>query len=56
MPDVLRRYLKAMQQQFASDTSSPLRLSDFVEREQHQRHTSHRSAPAEEAVAAPCAN
>ncbi len=29
--DVLRRYLKALQQQFALDGSNPLRLSYFLE-------------------------
>jgi hypothetical protein len=54
--DLLRRYLKAMQQQFTSDTSSLLRLADFVEREQQQRQPAQRSAEPAKALAAPCAN
>jgi len=30
-PEVLRRYLKAVQQQFASDASNPPRFSHFLE-------------------------
>jgi hypothetical protein len=52
--ELLRRYLKAVQQQFALDGSSFLRLADFIEREQ-QRSAPHRSAQAATAVAAPCA-
>jgi hypothetical protein len=52
--ELLRRYLKAVQQQFALDGSSFLRLADFIEREQ-QRSASHRSAQVATAVAAPCA-
>ena len=35
-PDLLRRYLKAVQQQFALDASAPLRFAHFFEREQHR--------------------
>jgi hypothetical protein len=40
--DVLRRYLKAVQQHFTNDASNLLRLSAFVEQENQQR-TSTRS-------------
>ncbi|MBV9301536.1 MAG: hypothetical protein JOY62_17335 [Acidobacteriaceae bacterium] len=36
-PDVLRRYLKAVQQNFSQDASAPLRLSAFLEQEMQQR-------------------
>jgi hypothetical protein len=52
--EVLRRYLKAVQQQFAADPSSFLRLADYIERE-HHRPASHRSAQVATAVGAPCA-
>jgi hypothetical protein len=35
--DVLRRYLKAVQQQFAEGAATPLRLSLFVQKEAQQR-------------------
>lgn len=37
--DVLRRYLKTVQQQFAEGAASPLRLSVFLHREAQQRLT-----------------
>jgi len=52
--ELLRRYLKAVQQQFAVDGSCFLRLADFIEREQ-QRSASQRSVQVATAVAAPCA-
>ncbi len=36
-PEVLRRYLKAVQQHFAQGATSPLRLSAFLEREAQER-------------------
>ena len=51
--DVLRRYLKAVQQQFTKEPSSPLlRLTHFVEREYRKRY---RPAEAAAAVGARCA-
>jgi hypothetical protein len=38
-PEVLRRYLKAVQQHFAQGGTSPLRLSAFLEREAQERET-----------------
>src|SRR5579875_2359259 len=35
-PDILRRYLKAVQQHFSPGAASPLRFSDFMEREQER--------------------
>jgi hypothetical protein len=52
--ELLRRYLKAVQQQFAVDASRFLRLADFIERE-HQRSASQRSTQMATAAAAPCA-
>ena len=50
--DVLRRYLKAVQQQFTSEASSPLRLTHFVEREYRKRYRPSQPAAA---VGARCA-
>ena len=36
-PEVLRRYLKAVQQHFAQGATSPLRFSAFLEREAQER-------------------
>jgi len=44
-PDLLRRYLKAVQQKFALDRSEPLRLSHFVEGEQRRRRSCRRPLP-----------
>jgi hypothetical protein len=38
--DVLRRYLKAVQQHFTDDAANLLRLSAFVEQESRQRTSS----------------
>ena len=35
-PDILRRYLRAVQQHFAEDASTPLRFTHFFEKEQHR--------------------
>lgn len=51
-PDVLRRYLKAVQQHFAEDTSSLLRLSAFVEHESHHRTPAQVVSPAADMVGA----
>ncbi len=51
--DVLRRYLKAVQQQFACDESRPLRLTHFLEGE--HRATSDRSLRHTKALPAHCA-
>jgi hypothetical protein len=50
--DVLRRYLKAVQQHFAEDTSSLLRLSAFVEQESHRRTPAQAVSPARDTVGA----
>jgi hypothetical protein len=51
--DVLRRYLKAVQQHFAEDnTSSLLRLSAFVEQESHHRTPARAVCPAPDMVGA----
>ena len=53
-PDVLRRYLRAVQQQFA-EQSSLLRLSAFLERENEKRAA--RCAPTPvDSVGVPCSN
>jgi len=51
-PEILRRYLKAVQQQLACDGSRPLRLSDFVENEQRRRARSCRWPQPAPAIAA----
>ena len=51
-PDVLRRYLRAMQQQLA-EQASLLRLSTFIERENEKRAPVNVAAPADPAVAPP---
>jgi hypothetical protein len=48
--DVLRRYLKAVQQHFTGDASNLLRLSAFVEQESQQRTSSRPVALAGRAV------
>jgi len=52
-PDVLRRYLRAVQQHFAEE-SSLLRLSSFLQRENEKRVTPNVSAPID-AAGMPCA-
>jgi hypothetical protein len=44
--DVLRRYLKAVQQHFTGDACSLLRLSAFVEQENQQRTSARSVTPA----------
>jgi hypothetical protein len=46
-PDVLRRYLKAVQLHFTEDASSLLRLSAFVEQEGSRRTSVQAATPAE---------
>jgi hypothetical protein len=50
-PEVLRRYLKAVQQSYAEGARGPLRLSAFLERENQQSrmpsHTSGRGCATE---------
>ena len=48
--DVLRRYLKAVQQHFTDDASNLLRLSAFVEQESQQRTSSRAVAIATQVV------
>jgi hypothetical protein len=48
--DVLRRYLKAVQQQFTDNASNLLRLSAFVEQENEQRTSTRADTPAAPAV------
>jgi hypothetical protein len=52
-PDVLRRYLRAVQQHFAQGATVPLRLSAFLESESQQRAGAAESAPPGGAVSAP---
>lgn len=52
-PDILRRYLKAVQQQFTVDASAPLRFLKFFENEQH-RMAALSAERAEKAVGATC--
>jgi len=52
-PDILRRYLKAVQQHFTVDSSAPLRFAHFFEKEQH-RATVQSSARHEKVVGAGC--
>jgi hypothetical protein len=47
--DVLRRYLKAVQQHFAGDASTLLRLSAFVEQEKHRRPLAQAPSPDQNA-------
>ena len=54
--DLLRRYLKAVQQEFAAKGSAPLRLSVFVERENQQRAAAQVGIQANRALGAPCAS
>lgn len=51
--DVLRRYLKAVQQHFTNNTSDLLRLSAFLEHENRQRTPSRPVAPAGRTVQNP---
>jgi hypothetical protein len=44
--DVLRRYLKAVQQQFTDNASNLLRLSAFVEQENQQRTSTRADTPS----------
>jgi hypothetical protein len=53
--EMLRRYLRAVQQQFAAGTTSPLRLSDFIEREYQQRVAANASSAVQTALGAQCA-
>jgi hypothetical protein len=48
--DVLRRYLKAVQQQFTDNASNLLRLSAFVEQENQQRTSTRADSAAAPAV------
>ena len=48
--DLLRRYLKAVQQGFAEGESSPLRLSSFVERRRQRRKEAHAGAQKSQAA------
>jgi hypothetical protein len=48
--DVLRRYLKAVQQQFTDNASNLLRLSAFVEQENQQRTSTRAATPAAQVV------
>jgi hypothetical protein len=48
--DVLRRYLKAVQQQFTDNASNLLRLSAFVEQENQQRTSTRADSQAAPAV------
>jgi hypothetical protein len=48
--DVLRRYLKAVQQHFTDDASNLLRLSAFVEQESQQRTSSRPAALARQVL------
>ncbi|MFL6350603.1 MAG: hypothetical protein ACJ74Z_01955 [Bryobacteraceae bacterium] len=50
--DMLRRYLKAVQQRFTGDASSLLRLSAFVEQESRHRTSPQSVTRAEAAVGA----
>lgn len=52
-PDALRRYLRAMHQQFA-EQASLLRLATFLERQNEKRAVPNVSVPAP-SVEAPCA-
>jgi hypothetical protein len=52
-PDVLRRYLRAVQQHFAQGATVPLRLSAFLESESQQRSGPAESAQPGGAVSAP---
>lgn len=52
-PDVLRRYLRAVQQHFAQGATVPLRLSAFLESESQQRSGTAESAHPSGAVSAP---
>jgi hypothetical protein len=54
--DLLRRYLRAVQQQFSIDPSPPLRLSQFVELEHQQRRRSRRTEQQTRAATAHCAS
>ncbi len=52
-PDILRRYLKAVQQNLAVDASAPMRFSHFFEKEQH-RVAAQSAQRVEKALAASC--
>ena len=45
-PDVLRRYLRAVQQQFSKGATSPLRLSEFIEVESGKRPMPEAASPS----------
>ncbi len=49
-PEVLRRYLRAVQQHFAQGATVPLRLSVFLEAENQQRAGASETAQAAEVV------
>lgn len=51
--DVLRRYLKAVQQHFTGDASNLLRLSAFVEQENQQRTSTRSVTPVVRSVPNP---
>jgi hypothetical protein len=48
--DVLRRYLKAVQQHFAENASTLLRLSAFVEQESHRPPPAREASPASDSA------
>jgi len=52
-PDVLRRYLRAVQQHFAQGATVPLRLSAFLESESQHRAGTAESAQSGGAVSVP---
>ncbi len=52
-PDVLRRYMRLVQQLFAQGAVAPPGLSAFLEAESQQRNGSTPTAPAPEAAASP---
>ncbi len=52
-PEMLRRYLKAVQQHFTVDASTPLRFAHFFEKEQH-RVAAQSAERAEKVLGASC--
>jgi hypothetical protein len=54
--DLLRRYLKTVQQQFAVDGSPPIRFMEFFEREYQQRSAQPASSEPQRAIVAGCAS